>query len=201
MIDEKQFESEFARELNATAAALRTLSALAPQVARASATVARCLLGGNKLLTCGNGGSAGDASHLATEIVVRFQDDRPPYPAISLCDSGPTLTAASNDYGFEQVFARQVRALGKSDDVLVAFSTSGNSPSVVNAIAAARETGLTTIAFLGKGGGACNGKADIELIVASDQTARVQECHLVLYHALCTLIDPALKAGRTAGRR
>ena len=196
MIDEKQFETEFARELNASAAALQTLSALAPQLAFASATVARCLLGGNKLLTCGNGGSAGDASHLATEIVVRFQDDRPPYPAISLCDSGSTLTAASNDYGFDHAFERQVRALGVKGDVLVAFSTSGNSPSVVNAISAARELGLTTIAFLGKGGGTCKGKADIELLVASDRTARVQECHLVLYHALCTLIDPALKVGR-----
>jgi D-sedoheptulose 7-phosphate isomerase len=196
MIDDKKSESEFARELNASAAALQTLQLLAPQLARASATVARCLLSGHKLLTCGNGGSAGDASHLATEIVVRFQDDRPAYPAISLCDSGSTLTAASNDYGFEHVFERQVRAFGQKGDVLVAFSTSGNSPSVVNAINVARELGLTTISFLGKGGGACRGKADIELLGASERTARVQEGHLVLYHALCTLIDPALKAGR-----
>ncbi|MBC8106267.1 MAG: SIS domain-containing protein [Anaerolineae bacterium] len=196
MIDEKQFEAEFAREVDASAAAMQTLRALAPQLARASAVVARCLLGGNKILTCGNGGSAGDASHLATEIVVRFQDDRPPYPAISLCDSGSTLTAASNDYGFDRAFERQVRALGQRGDVLVAFSTSGNSHSVVNAIHAAKELGLTTIAFLGKGGGACRAKSDIELLVAADRTARVQECHLVLYHALCTLIDPALKAGR-----
>ncbi|CAN5568882.1 phosphoheptose isomerase [soil metagenome] len=196
MIDEKQFESDFHRELAASAGSIQTLGALAPKLARASAILAKCLLGGNKLLTCGNGGSAGDASHLATEIVVRFQDDRPPYPAISLCDSGMTLTAASNDYGFDRAFERQVRALGKTGDVLVVFSTSGNSPSVVNAIDAAKELGLTTISFLGKGGGACKGKADLELIVDANRTARVQECHLVLYHALCTLIDPALKAGR-----
>src|SRR5690348_11542180 len=99
MLDEKQFESEFARELSASVRSIQTICALGSQLARASAVVARCLLAGNKLLTCGNGGSAGDASHLATEIVVRFQDDRPAYPAISLCDSGSTLTAASNDYG------------------------------------------------------------------------------------------------------
>jgi D-sedoheptulose 7-phosphate isomerase len=186
-------QRDFRAHVQRSVETIRSLDALTEPLARAAQLVARSLLAGNKLLACGNGGSAADASHLVTELVVRFQDDRKPYPAISLCDSGSTLTAASNDYGFDHAFARQVRALGKRGDVLVAISTSGNSRSVVLAVEAAREMKVHTISLLGKGGGAMRGMADIELIVPSDVTARIQECHLVLYHALCTLIDPALK--------
>src|SRR5262249_8954341 len=129
-----ELQREFRSHLQRSADSLRTLDALAEPLADAAQLVATCLLSGNKILTCGNGGSAADASHLATELVVRFEDDRRPYPAISLCESGSTLTAASNDYGFEHVFERQVRAHGKTGDVLMAFSTSGRSKNVLLAI-------------------------------------------------------------------
>jgi len=196
MIDDSRFASQIPVEFDATIAAVQAVKALAPELARASKMIGDALLAGRKLLCCGNGGSAADASHLATEIVVRLADDRPAYPAISLCDSGSTLTAASNDYGFDHVFERQIQALGQAGDVLVAFSTSGNSKSVVLALREARSRGLATIAFLGKTGGACKGLADVELIVPSDATARIQECHQVMYHCLCKLIDPALKMTR-----
>src|SRR5437588_4935043 len=117
----------------------QSLCALAEPLGRAADLVTRCLLDGNKLLTCGNGGSAADATHLATEFVVRYQAERRPYPAICLSDSGSTLTAAGNDYDFNQIFVRQVRALGRSGDVLVAFSTSGQSPNIIAALKAAKE--------------------------------------------------------------
>ena len=191
-----ELQQGFRDEVAASAEAVRALGGLAEPLARAAEVVRDALLGGNKLLACGNGGSAADAAHLVTEIVVRFEQDRPPYPAVSLVDSGSTLTAGSNDYGFDHVFERQVRALGRPGDVLVAFSTSGKSRSVLLAIEAAHALGMRTIAFLGKGGGPMRGKAHVELLVPCDTTARVQECHLVLYHALCKLIDPALRAGK-----
>src|SRR4051812_31983413 len=196
MSDESSFQSAIPGEFDATIKAVQDLKALAPQLARASTLVQECLLGGKKLLTCGNGGSATDAAHLATEIVVRLQDDRPAYPAIALAESGGALTAGANDYGFDRVFARQIEALGQAGDVLIAFSTSGNSKNIVLALQTARQRNLKTIAFLGKAGGACKGIAEIELIVPNTSTARIQECHQVMYHCLCKLIDPALKRGK-----
>jgi len=182
--------------IDASIKTLQSLTALADPLARAAALVTQCLLAGNKLLICGNGGSASDASHLATEFVVRFQDDRPSYPAISLTDSGSTLTAASNDYGFEQVFARQVRGFARPGDILIAITTSGKSRNVLLALETARQIGISSIAFLGKGGGFTRGVATIDLLVPSDVTARVQEAHLLLYHALCQMVDADLIAAK-----
>ena len=137
-------------------------------------------------------GQRSDASHLATEFVARFHTDRRPYPALCLTDSGSTLTAIGNDYTFDQVFARQVRAFARPGDVLVAITTSGKSRNVLLALEAARDAGVASVAFLGKGGGPTRGVAAVELLVDSDVTARVQEAHLLLYHCLCELVDAAL---------
>lgn len=179
----------FRSELAQSIATVQGLGALTEQLERAVEIVSAALDSGCKLLTCGNGGSAADAGHLATEFVIRFQQERPSLPAISLCESGSTITAAANDYGFDHIFERQVRGLGKQGDVLVAFSTSGNSRNVIRAIEAAKELGLKSIAFLGKGGGFTRGLADVELVVSSDVTARVQEAHLLLYHCLCRMTE------------
>jgi phosphoheptose isomerase len=176
----------------ASAATLQSLGVLAEPLARAVRLATDCLLGGNKLITCGNGGSASDASHLATEFVCRFNSDRRPYPAISLTDTGSTLTAISNDYAFEQVFARQVKAFAKKGDVLIAITTSGKSKNIKLALEAANEAGVASIAFLGKGGGFTRGIATVDLLVPSEVTARVQEAQLLLYHCLCEMVDAAL---------
>ncbi|XAM01316.1 SIS domain-containing protein [Phycisphaeraceae bacterium D3-23] len=167
--------------------------ALAPGLAEATRVIGEALTSGRKLLACGNGGSAaGDAAHLTSEIANRYCDDRPPYPAIDLTADHNIVTAIANDYGIDQMFARQVRAHSQQGDVLCVFSTSGNSANIVAAIAQAESQGVRTIAFLGKGGGRCKGLSDIELIVPSDVTARVQEMHLVLYHTICEALEPAL---------
>jgi len=162
---------------------------LEPQVARAAEAIATALLGGHKLLACGNGGSAADASHLTTEFVCRYSRDRRPYPAISLATQGGDLTAIGNDYSFDELFARQVRAFGLPGDILVALSTSGKSENVRRALVAAKELGVVTIAFLGRDGGPCAGLADIELIVLGDVTARIQEGHKLLLHTMCEMVE------------
>jgi D-sedoheptulose 7-phosphate isomerase len=139
-------------------------------------------------LVAGNGGSASDAMHLAEELVARFQKNRRALAAIALCD--PTvLTCAGNDFGFDTIFARQVEALGNPGDVLVVFSTSGNSPNLLKAIEAAKKQSMLTAAFLGRDGGKAKGMCDIELIVAAEAAARVQEGHKLLYHTLCEWVD------------
>jgi D-sedoheptulose 7-phosphate isomerase len=178
--------------VRASIANLQSLSALAQPLTRAVELTTACLLGGNKLLTCGNGGSASDAAHLATEFVARFHTDRRPYPALCLTDSGSTLTAISNDYSFEQVYARQVRAFARPGDVLIAITTSGKSRNIYLALQTAKELGVESIAFLGKGGGFTRGIAGVDLLVPSDVTARVQEAHLLLYHCLCEMVDQTL---------
>jgi phosphoheptose isomerase len=140
---------------------------LEKQVAEASDALAEALVSGKKLLACGNGGSAADASHLTTEFVCRFNRDRKPYPAISLATHGGDLTAIGNDYDFKDVFARQVEAFGVPGDILMAFTTSGKSENVRRALAAAKAGQLRTVAFLGRDGGTCKGLADIELLVES----------------------------------
>ncbi len=171
---------------------LRSLEGLEPQITAAVDLIRGGLTQGHKLLICGNGGSAADASHLTTEFVVRFLDDRKPYPAICLNDSGSTLTAAGNDYGFDHVFARQVQALGQPGDVLVVFTTSGQSPNVLHALQAAQSQGLHSIAFLGRDGGAAKGLATVALIVPSQNTARIQEAHHLLIHVMCQWVERAL---------
>jgi D-sedoheptulose 7-phosphate isomerase len=150
------------------------------------------VLGGARLLACGNGGSAAEAQHFATELVGRYCRNRRPLPAVALSADGSLLTCIANDYGADQVFARAVEGLGRPGDLLVALSTSGNSANVVAAVAAARRLGLHTLALLGKDGGKIKGMADREWIVPSRDTARVQEAHLVFIHVVCDYLDAAL---------
>jgi phosphoheptose isomerase len=189
--------SEFLK--NAVAAAeetLRSLLLLDAQLAKAANLIEQCLRGGNKLLVCGNGGSAADASHFATEFVVRFMKDRPAYPAICLTGDGGLLTAAGNDYGFDEIFARQVAAFGLPGDLLICLTTSGKSRNVERALQEAKARKLKTIAFLGRDGGSTIGMADVDLLVRGDLTARIQEAHQLLLHVLCETVESrlALKA-------
>jgi D-sedoheptulose 7-phosphate isomerase len=171
---------------------LQSLFDLDAQVAKAADLIEESLRAGNKLLVCGNGGSAADASHFATEFVVRFTKDRPAYPAICLSGDGGLLTAAGNDYGFDEVFARQVAAFGREIDVLICLTTSGKSRNVERALEEAKAHKLKTIAFLGGDGGSTIGMADVDLLVRSDSTARIQEAHQFLLHVLCETIESRL---------
>lgn len=153
---------------------------------------------GGKILACGNGGSAADCQHFAAELVGRFERERLPLPAIALTTDTSILTAVGNDYGFETVFARQVEALGQPGDVLLAISTSGNSPNVIAAIEAAREREMGVVALTGKGGGKIGGmlsEADVHICVPHNRTARIQEVHLLVIHCICDGIDAVLFGG------
>ena len=171
---------------------LQSLFDLDAQVAKAADLIEESLRAGNKLLVCGTGGSAADASHFATEFVVRFTKDRPAYPAICLACDGGLLTAAGNDYGFDEVFARQVAAFGLQGDVLMCLTTSGKSRNVERALEEAKAHKLKTIAFLGRDGGSTIGMADVDLLVRSESTARIQEAHQFLLHVLCETIESRL---------
>lgn len=171
---------------------LRSLGELDQQMRKASELIEGCFASGHKILVCGNGGSAADAAHFATEFVVRFQAERRGYPAICLSSDGGLLTAAGNDYGFDEVFARQVGALGLAGDLLICLTTSGNSPNVKRALEEAKKRGLKTIAFLGRDGGTSKGLADIELLPRGESTARIQEAHKLLLHVLCQAMDERL---------
>jgi D-sedoheptulose 7-phosphate isomerase len=181
--------------LAGAASVLSEIAGLENQIAAASSLIATALLAGNKLLACGNGGSAADASHLTTEFVCRFMRDRRPYPAISLTAHGGDLTAIGNDYSFDDVFSRQVCAFGKPGDVLAAFTTSGKSENVRRALIAAKERGLKSIAFLGQDGGRCAGLADVTLLVANRTTARIQEGHKFVLHTICEMVELQLLSG------
>ncbi len=160
-----------------------------PVLERIASEMSRAILSGNKILWCGNGGSAGDAQHLAAELVGRFRRERPGLPSIALTTDTSVLTSIANDYGFEQVFSRQVEALCAEGDVVVGISTSGNSPNVCAAVAEGRKVGAFTIAFTGQGGGGLAGIADVTLRVASKDTARIQEAHILCGHMLCDWIE------------
>jgi len=162
------------------------------KIAEAAGVLSAAFRQGRKLLLFGNGGSAADAQHIATEFVGRFIPDRPPLPAISLVTDTSALTALGNDYGFNFVFSRQVEALGVSGDVVIGISTSGNSPNVIEALDAAKAKGIATIGFTGQNGGKMNGHADILFCVPSAVTPRIQETHLTLAHILCELVDREL---------
>src|SRR5437868_5145339 len=157
---------------------------LEDQIRRTAETIIQCLRAGNKLLACGNGGSAADAADFCTEFACRFMQDRRPYPALNLSQGGSLVTATANDYGFEEIFARQVAAFGKTGDVLVAISTSGKSANIRRALEEGNSRKLKTIALLGRDGGSCRNIADVDLIVAGDSTARIQEAHKFLLHVL-----------------
>ena len=171
---------------------LRSLVDLDAQVAKAADLITNCLRAGNKILACGNGGSAADAAHFATEFVVRFTHDRPAYPAIALTSDGGLLTAAGNDYGFEEIFARQVDAFGVENDLLICLTTSGKSENVKRALQVAKTRKLKTIAFLGRDGGSTVGMADLDLVVKSESTARIQEAHKLLLHVFCEIAEERL---------
>jgi phosphoheptose isomerase len=180
------------KAINGSIETLQSLKKLQAEVARSADLIADCLTNGNKLLVCGNGGSASDAAHFTTELVVRFAKDRPAYPAICLTGDGGLLTAAGNDYGFEEIFARQVAAFGMPGDLLICLTTSGKSKNVLRALEEARSRKLKTIAFLGRDGGSTIGIADVDLLVRSDSTARIQEAHELLLHVLCETVESRL---------
>jgi D-sedoheptulose 7-phosphate isomerase len=167
---------------------LPKLAEMEPELHRLGEALLHCWSNRGKLLTAGNGGSAADAIHLAEELVVRFNKPRRALAAIALTDSG-NLTCAGNDLGWEQVFARQIEALGNPGDILLVFSTSGNSANILAAAQAAKSAGLQTVAFTGKTGGKLKSTCDFEFHIPSHNTARIQEAHLMLYHALCEWID------------
>lgn len=175
-------------------AALMALEAHSAQVDRMGGVLEEALREGHRLLTCGNGGSAAEAQHFSTELVGRFKSNRRSLPAISLNADGSLLTCIANDFGADQVFARQLEGLANTGDVLVAFSSSGNSDNIVAALHRARDLGIRSMSFLGKGGGRCAGIADDELIVPAQATAVVQEIHLLLIHYLCEGIERAFPA-------
>jgi phosphoheptose isomerase len=184
------------RNVEELRALLTQAAGLGPQIAAAANSLAMALLRGGKLLACGNGGSAADASHLTTEFVCRYNKDRRPYPAISLATHGGDLTAIGNDYEFNDIFARQVEAFGRSGDILMAFTTSGRSENVRRALLTAKRQSLMTVSFLGRDGGSCGGLADIEFLIHSAATARIQETHQLLLHTICELTEEQLQEGQ-----
>jgi len=176
----------------------RMAETLAPEVAKAGLALAAAIGRGNKVLACGNGGSAADSQHFAAEMVGRFERERPGMPAIALTTDTSNLTAIGNDYGYEHVFSKSVEALGREGDVLLAISTSGNSPNVVRAIEAAHAKKMTVLALTGKDGGRMGRMlraGDFHLNVAHPRTMRVQEIHLLVVHCLCEVVDNELHFG------
>lgn len=171
---------------------LAAMEALAAPIAQAVEAMVASLLAGGKIMACGNGGSAADSQHFAAELLNRFEKERPPLAAVALTTDTSTLTSIANDYSYDQVFAKQVAALGQPADVLLAISTSGNSPNVVEAIRAAHEREVRVVALTGKGGGAIGpllNETDVHVCVPSDRTSRTQEVHLLTLHCLCDGID------------
>lgn len=192
MTPEQRVQAHFRASIETKSRAADTL---APVIARGAALLARCLREGGKVLACGNGGSAADAQHFASELVNRFERERPPLAGIALTTDSSTLTSIANDYDYAEIFAKQVRALGTSGDVLLAISTSGNSENVNRAIEAAHERGLRVLALSGRAGGAMARllqSSDVEIRVPAESTARIQETHLLVIHCLCDLVDREL---------
>ncbi|AAQ58331.1 phosphoheptose isomerase [Chromobacterium violaceum] len=184
--------------LESIAAKQEAMELLSPGVAAAAERMVACLMNEGKILACGNGGSAADAQHFAAEMVGRFEKERPGLAAISLATDTSGLTAIGNDYDFDMVFSKQVRALGHTNDLLLAISTSGNSANVIEAVYAAHERGMSVIALTGKDGGKMTeilSPEDIHLNVPSLRTCRIQEVHILLIHALCDAIDCMLLGG------
>jgi D-sedoheptulose 7-phosphate isomerase len=173
----------------------RAAEVLCPVVAEVAEALIKCLVEGHKLLVCGNGGSAADAQHFAAEMLNRFEAERPGLPAIALTTDSSTLTSIANDYQFSDVFARQIRALGQSGDVLLCITTSGGSANIVSAIEAAHDRDMPVVLLSGRDGGAAAvalAQGDLEIRVPSGSTARTQEVHILVLHCLCDLIDRSL---------
>lgn len=171
---------------------LKAMEVLAGPLAETGQLMANCLRSGGKILACGNGGSAGDAQHFSAEMLNRFEMERAPLAAVALTTDSSTLTSIANDYHYDEIFSKQVSGLGREGDVLLAISTSGNSPNVLRAIEAAHERNMKVVALTGKKGGKLTGllrDGDINLCVPSDSTARIQEVHLICLHCICDAID------------
>ncbi|NNC77442.1 MAG: phosphoheptose isomerase [Woeseiaceae bacterium] len=179
-----------------------SVDVISESIALAGEVMSQSLLNDGKILSCGNGGSAGDAQHFSSELLNRFEMERPGLPAMALTTDSSTLTSISNDYAYEEIFSKQVRALGRAPDVLLAISTSGNSENVCRAMSAAHERGMKVVALTGRDGGrmaGLYGDGDVEIRVPATRTARIQEVHLVIIHALCDLIDTALLGDSSGG--
>ena len=184
--------TQLQRTIEESIATLRDLEKLEQPLSRAVQMVLACLLSGRKLLVCGNGGSASDATHLATEFLCRFREDRRPYPAISLAANGEYMTAVCNDYHADEIFARQVWGLAEKGDVLIALTTSGKSKNVFRALEEAKRKGVESICFLGRDGGFTKGIATVDLLVPGTLSARIQEGHKLLMHVLCEMVEEKL---------
>lgn len=172
-----------------------TLAALQPHLIAAAQAAADAVRNGNRILFCGNGGSAADAQHLAAELIGRLVRDRRALPGLALTTDSSALTCIGNDFGFDEVFARQVEGLGRAGDVLIAISTSGNSANVVRAVEAAKPIGITTVGFLGRAGGKLASIVDVPIVVPAEETARIQEAHIFLGHVLCAMVEQSLGVG------
>lgn len=174
---------------------IATIDTLGDKIVRTSECLVQCLLEGHKILSCGNGGSAADAQHFASEMINRFEVERPSLPALSLTTDTAAITSIANDYHYSEIFAKQIRGLGQAGDILLAFSTSGNSPNILQAVRAAHDRNMLIIGLTGKDGGAMAellAPEDIEIRVPSSVTARIQETHALIIHCLCDLIDQQL---------
>ena len=179
-------------------AKVESMGVVIPAITKAGNAMVQCLLNDGKILSCGNGGSAGDAQHFSSELLNRFERERPGLPAMALTTDSSTLTAIANDYSYKEVFSKQVTALGQSGDVLLAFSTSGNSANVNAAIQAGHDRQMSVVALTGRDGGEMAKfltEDDIEIRIPSNSTARIQEVHLLVIHCLCDLIDNQLFGG------
>lgn len=184
--------SVFDRNLAEHLALFSRLAPLGHEIDRAGRAIATALESGNKVMFCGNGGSAADSQHLAAEFTGRFIADRRPLAGLALTTDSSALTCIGNDYGFEHVFLRQVQALGREGDCLVGISTSGRSPNIVNAFIHARAAGIVTIGLLGRDGGALAPLSNVAIVVPSETTARIQEAHIMIGHSLCGMAEEAL---------
>jgi D-sedoheptulose 7-phosphate isomerase len=185
-------DPNFLNNLQEHLSLFQQLNSLDQQVDQAINACVHSLRAGGKLMFCGNGGSAADSQHLAAEFTGRFIKDRPPVAAIALSTDTSALTCIANDYSFEAIFARQVQAIGKPGDCLIAISTSGNSGNVLAAVAAAKALGITCIGLLGRDGGKLKPQCDVSIVVPSQVTARIQEAHILIGHSLCGAVEQQL---------
>lgn len=181
-------------ELNGHLATINATFGMEEEIKKACQTAVETLRAGGKILLCGNGGSAGDAQHIAAELTGRYKTERNALAGIALTTDTSALTAIGNDYGYDFVFSRQLEALGRSGDMLIAISTSGNSANIIKALESARKIGIRTLGLSGKGGGAMNELCELNLVVPSNDTPRIQEMHILIGHIICQAIDDAFSS-------